>query len=269
MATWEITEPQRLDFTEDVTHLHVALFGGRLNVVGTDGPARVEVAAASELKLIVTLEAGRLSVRHDTAKPWPGVFASLWWWLRGRHKVGVDVSVAVPYQTPAVLRVTAGPIVVSSLHGDLSVDCTSGKVALLGVDGQIRATVVSGSIEAIGCAGNLALETVSGEITVADSAPYRLVAKTVSRSLTADLDHPAHDSQLPLETISGELTIRIREDNDLFVDLSAAHGRVTSSFPDLSVEGRWGTAAARLPRARNRQPAPSALFRNISLLPRP
>src|SRR2546430_16193752 len=207
MATWEITEPERLDVTEDVTRRHVALFGGRRNVVGTDGPARVEVAADRELKLIVTLEAGRLSVRHDAANPWPGVFASLWWWLRGRHKVGVDVSVAVPSQTPAVLRPPAGPIVVSSLHGDLSVDCTSGKVALLGVDGQIRATVVSGSIEAIGCAGNLALETVSGEITVADSAPYRLVAKTVSGSLTADPGNPPHGSQPTPGTNSCDLTI--------------------------------------------------------------
>ncbi len=62
MPSWEITEPRRLEIDEDVTHLDVALFGGRLSVVGTDGPARVEVAASAGDGLVVTLASGRLAV---------------------------------------------------------------------------------------------------------------------------------------------------------------------------------------------------------------
>jgi hypothetical protein len=80
---------------------------------------------------------------------------------------------------------------------------------------------------------------------VADTAPSRLAAKTVSGALTADLDNPPHDSQLQLETVSGEITIRIREDSDLSVRLSAVHGRVTTDFPDLFADGRWGGTGAR------------------------
>jgi hypothetical protein len=239
MTSWDITAPQRLDLDGDVTHLDVFLFGGRLNVVGTDAPPRVEVTRTSELRLTVSHENGRLAIRHDRVKPWPGPLAPLWWWLRGRSRVGVDVSVAVPFDTVAVLQVIAGPVVVSGIRGSLTTECTSGRIALLGTRGPTRATMVSGPIEALGCGGDLALETVSGEITIGDSAARQVSAKTVSGSVTADLDNPPHDSRVTLETISGELTIRVREDSDLSVELSAIHGRVTSTFPELGTEGRW------------------------------
>src|SRR2546421_9395539 len=243
MATWQITSPQRLDLDDKVTHLDVFLFGGRLNVVGTDAPARVEVTRTSELPINVSHQDGRLAIRHERVKPWPGPLAPLWWWLRGRSQVGIDVSVAVPYDTLADLRVIAGPVIVSAIRGGLTVECTSGRIALLGTGGQTRATMVSGPIEALGCSGDLALETVSGEITIGDSAARQVSGKTVSGSLTADLDNPPHDSRITLETISGELAIRIREDSDLSVELFAVHGRVTSTFPELSTEGRWAGGA--------------------------
>jgi hypothetical protein len=204
MPSWTVTEPQRLAFDEPVTQLDASMFGGRLSVVGTDGPARVEVDEASQLPLTVTLDAGRLVVRHHEPKTWPGPLAPLWWWLVGQHRLGVRVSVAVLYATPVVLRVTSGPVAISSMRGEVCVTCTSGRVVLLGVQGRIRANVVSGPIEVLGCAGEVTLETVSGEITV-----------------------------------------RVREDSDLSVRLSATHGRVTTDFPDLFADGRWGGTQAR------------------------
>src|SRR3982751_2232271 len=124
MASWEITAPRRLDLDGDVTQLDVFLYGGRLNVVGTDGPPRVEVTRTSQVRLTVSHENGHLAIRHDRVKPWPGPFAPMWWWMRGRSRVEVDVSVAVPYETVAVLQVIAGPVVVSSLRGSLTAECT-------------------------------------------------------------------------------------------------------------------------------------------------
>lgn len=43
MARWTIDSPQRLTPDEPVTSLKVDMVAGRLNVVGTDGPARVDV----------------------------------------------------------------------------------------------------------------------------------------------------------------------------------------------------------------------------------
>src|SRR3989442_10601633 len=127
MPSWTVTQPQQFTFDEPVTRLDATMFGGRLSVVGTDGPARVEVDAASQLPLVVTLDDGRLVVRHAKSKTWPGPLAPLWWWLVGQHRIGARVSVAVPYTTPVVLNVTSGPVAVSSLRGDVSVTCTSGR----------------------------------------------------------------------------------------------------------------------------------------------
>jgi hypothetical protein len=269
MASWTITEPQRLDIENEVTHLDVALIAGRLNVVGTDGPARVEISNTSAVEITVSVVDGLLSIRHSWPQTWPGLLTPFWWWLNGRRRFAADVSIAVPYQTPAVLRMASGPIVASSVHGDLTVDCTSGRIALLGIDGRIHAKVLSGPIEALGCAGDISLETVSGEITLADSAAERLTAKTVSGALTADLDNPPHDSRINLDTVSGEITVRVREDSDLTVHLAATHGRVTSTFPDLAVEGKWGTAVRGVLGAGTGKLYANAIGGNISLLRRP
>jgi Toastrack DUF4097 len=269
VTAWEITEPHRLDLDADVTTLDVSLFGGRLSVVGTDAPPRVEVAATGGRPLLVELKDGVLTVRQEHPTPWPGLLTPLWWWLRGRNVPGVDVSVAVPYPTGAALTVASGPVVVSGLRGDLSVECTSGRVSLLGVGGRTRASVVSGPIEALGCAGELNLDAVSGEITLADSAARKLRASTVSGALTADLDNPPHDSEIALSTVSGELTIRIREDSDLTVDLAAAHGRVTSTFPGLGGDRRWGAAARGVLGAGTGRLSANAMSGNIALLRRP
>jgi len=270
MASWTITEPQRLDLDQPVDRLDVVMFGGRLNVVGTDGPPRVEVGAVGPTPVQVTLADGRLAVRLAKPRTWPGPLTPLWWWLHGRQLATARISVAVPYPTAAVLQVVSGPVVVSSMRGELTVECTSGRVALLGVHGRIRAKVVSGPIEALGCAGELAVETMSGEITLADSAVRRLFAKTVSGSLTADLDNPPHDSELILETVSGEITVRVRADSDLDVQLSATHGRVTSDFPDLSGSARYGSAAmsGRIGAGTGRLSA-TAISGHVALLRRP
>jgi Putative adhesin len=269
VASWTLTQPQSLGLDEVVRRLDVSLIAGRLSVVGTDGPARVEVSQTGEVPLKVSLDGDVLRVSHPYPKTWPGMLQPLWWWLNGGRRMATDVSIAVPYPTPSVLRVSSGSIVASGVQADLTVDCVSGRVTLLGNDGRIRAKVVSGPIEALGCAGDVTLETVSGEITLADSATRRVHAKTISGALTADLDNPPRDGDIFLETTSGEITIRIREDSDLTVHLSAAHGRVTSAFPALQVEGRWGTTVRGALGAGTGKLNATAVGGNISLLCRP
>jgi hypothetical protein len=269
MASWTLTQPQQLGIDEEVRRLDVSLIAGRLNVVGTDGPARVEVSRTGEVPLTVTLDGDLLRVTHPYPKTWPGLLQPLWWWLNGGRRTHTDLSIAVPFGTASVLRISSGSVVASSVHADLTVDCVSGRVTLLGNDGRIRAKVVSGPIEALGCAGDVTLETVSGEITLADSATRRVHAKTISGALTADLDNPPRDSDIFLETASGEITIRVREDSDLTVHLSAVHGRVTSAFPALQVEGKWGTTVRGALGAGTGKLNATAIGGNISLLCRP
>ena len=263
MGTWTIDRPDRLALDGEVRRLKVNLVQGRLNVVGTDGPARVEVTTIGSKPLTVSLgDDGLLTVVHDDMPKWPGLL----WWLFGR-KYRADVSIAVPRTVNAALNVVAGSIVASALRAGARVDVTSGRITLLGLDGTVSAKIISGPIEALSIGGELDLETISGEITLADSTARRVRAKTISGSLTCDLDNPPSDSEIKLETTSGEITARVREDSDLRVTLYAVSGRVTCAFPDLhhegakSVSGTLGKGTGQL--------YANATSGNISLLRRP
>src|SRR5262245_63900317 len=117
MATWMINEPQRLQLDGDVARLEVKLVYGRLNVVGTDGPARVELSSVGRKGVIVSHEGGVLTVRHETPKwggPW---FLSPFRWLTvGRRRYDADMSIAVPVGAGANISVIAGNVVASGLR---------------------------------------------------------------------------------------------------------------------------------------------------------
>jgi DUF4097 and DUF4098 domain-containing protein YvlB len=157
--------------------------------------------------------------------------------ISGRLNV---VSIAVPPSTVATLNLVSGSLLASALRAGATVEVTSGRVTLLGLAGRTWTKVVSGPVEALGVGGELSLETVSGELVLADSTAARVYAKTISGSITADLDNPPHDSQIHLETVSGEITARVREDSDLDVHLRALSGRVTSAFSQLPQHGSHG-----------------------------
>lgn len=233
MGSWTVDEPRRLSLDGPVTRLDVRLMAGRLNVVGTDGPPRVEVTRIGSRPVHVTLADGLLRVEHDAVRePWQRL-GPLWWLLVGQRRYTADVSIAVPPHTAASLNLVSGSLVASTLHAGTRVDCVSGRVTLLGLGGETFAKVVSGPIEALGCGGDLGVETISGEITIADSNAERVGAKTISGALTCDLDNPA-GSDIRLQTISGQITVRVREDSDLQVHLHAVSGRVTSAFEGLN-----------------------------------
>jgi hypothetical protein len=263
MTTWKITEPERLALDDEVKDLKVQLVSGRLNVVGADGPARVEVSAIGERPVIVTVEGGVLTVAHEFPKKWPGMF---WWLFGGRFKV--DVSVVVPSDTAVGLNVVSGTVIASSLRNGAAVDVTSGRITLLGIDGNVAGKIVSGSIEGLTLGGEVDFETVSGEIVVADSTARRVYARTISGSVTCDLDNPPEDTDVRLDTVSGEIIARVREDSDLRVNLNAVSGHVVNAFPELDQISR-GTVTGRLGLGTGGRLAANATSGTISLLRRP
>ncbi|GAB3815388.1 DUF4097 family beta strand repeat-containing protein [Micromonospora zhanjiangensis] len=227
MASWTVGEPRRLTLSESVDRLDVHLVVGRLNVMATDGPARVEVTRIGRSPVAVEHRDGRLVVRQDGIPRRPGPL----WWLRSRT-LRADVSIAVPAGVVADLRLIDGPVIVSGLRAETTVDVTSGQVTLLGLDGTTNAKLVSGPVEALGVAGDLSMETVSGELVLADGTAGRVRASTVSGAITCDLDSAWH-SEVRLGTTSGSVTVRVPEDSDLTVHLHTGSGRITSAFPQV------------------------------------
>jgi hypothetical protein len=266
MASWTVDGPQQLSMDGPVRRLEVDLAAAVVNVVGTDGPARVEVTEVSSRPLTVEHEDGVLRLRHNDPTQWPGL---LWWLGMLRRRYHTEVSIAVPYETFSKLRVAAGTVVASGLRSGAELAVTSGRITMLGLDGEIFAKVSSGSIEALGVGGELTVEVTSGELTVADSAARRVNASVVSGTLTCDLDNP-HGSDIRLRTTSGEITVRVREDSDLDVHLHATSGRLSTSFRELHPHGFAGMRSAhgRLGAGTGQLHA-SAVSGNIALLSRP
>ena len=247
------------DAATEIKQLRVRLNAGRLTVVGTDGPPRVEISKMAGAPIKVTLEDGVMSVIHEDARTWPGMLIPLWWLAFGR-RFECDVrSRCRTRRSPGSGWPRLGDRLRSA--ADVIADCVSGRVTLFGIAGGLRAKVVSGPIEVLGCAGAVELETVSGEIVLADTTSGDVHAKTVSGSVTADLDNPPDRCDIKLETISGEITIRVREDSDLSVTLSAAHGRVTSEFPGLTRQGHLGIVDYRRHRHLGRRDRPAGRHR--------
>jgi hypothetical protein len=250
MPRWIVDGPQRLTLDEVIDRLDVRLVTGRLNVVGTDGPARIEVVQASRVPVVIEHRDGRLVLRHERLPRWPGVF---WWLGQLGRRFRVDISLAVPADVRADLHLVDGSVITSGLRSTTAVTVTSGQVTLMGLGGRTRAKLVSGPIEALGVSGDLTLETTSGELVVADSSAKRVHATTVSGAITCDLDNPRH-SEIRLATTSGSITVRVREDSDLSVRLHTTSGRITSAFPQLGgstsrpkdSRGEIGTGEGRL-----------------------
>jgi DUF4097 and DUF4098 domain-containing protein YvlB len=190
----------------------------------------------------VTHENGLLSVRHDVAKSWWSLGAI--WGVSGRRsQYNADLIIAVPPAVASSLTVVAGDIVVSGLQRGATVDVTSGSIAVMGLGGVVRAKAVSGSIEAVGVAGDLSMSTVSGEISLAGSSADSVHARTISGGVTCDLDNP-YARDVRIDTVSGSITVRVPEDADLSVSLSATSGRVSSAFAQVPATNGMGTHAA-------------------------
>ncbi|GAA1734243.1 DUF4097 family beta strand repeat-containing protein [Luedemannella helvata] len=268
MTTRTIHEPQRLPLDGDVSRLDVWLAAGRLNVVGTDGPPSVTVKLVGRKGLTVSHENGELSVRHEIApsrlRPIVG-----WWLFGGKRRYNADVTIAVPTTAAASLTLISGSLTASGLRDGVDADVISGSITLLGLGGRVRAKTVSGSVEALGVGGDLLMETVSGEIVLGDSSADRVKARTISGSVTCDLDNPkARD--IRVDTTSGEIVVRVPENADLQVDLNATSGRVSSAFPQIASQGLPGARYARgRLGAGTGQLSAYAVSGNVSLLARP
>ena len=259
MSTWEITSPQRLALDGEVGELEVWLASGKLHVVGTDGPARIEVTKVGS-KGVDGDPRGRRAVRaaHGCRRPGGARSGRSGGSRSGRRRYLAEVTIAVPPTARAEPdpdqrlrgRVRAAPG--RHRRRDQRLDHPDGA----GRHGHAPRPSPARS-RRMGVAGELTMETVSGEISLAESSAERVQARTISGSVTCDLDNP-FAREVRLDTTSGEITVRVPEDADLDVSLNATSGRVTSAFPQVRHGRRAGhprrPAAASAPaRARSRR----------------
>jgi hypothetical protein len=225
MPRWTIDAPTTLDF-DGVAALRVRIISGSVAVLSTDERPCLDVASLAGQPLLVSHEAGILTVTYEDLT-WDGLLG----WLRPqRHSAAITIT--VPKDCPIQLGVVNASAIVSGISAKTSVRSVSGNITLDGVTGTVEAKTVSGDIEAQGIDGRIGFNSVSGDLTLADGTVHHLDAKTVSGRITADIDLE-HGGGLRVGTVSGAVAIRLPAQTSTRVDLRSTTGRVLSEFSGL------------------------------------
>jgi hypothetical protein len=234
--SWKLEQPDQVALGDGVRSVRLIAVAGRVNVIGTDGPATLEVTRISGQPLYVELtDGGELTVKHgDYAKP------QLFGWLLGAKRVEVDLSLALPPDALVDVKVVSGPVVVSNFHEKVAVKGVSGEVTLAGVHGSARVATASGAVTAEQVTGDLSVKAISGSITVIAGAGGAIDLSAVSGAIALDLEDPV-PSKVRLQCVSGAMTVRLPHDPDVRVDLSTSNGRAVSSFPEVRTSGTRGS----------------------------
>lgn len=241
MATesWSVTGPQTIDI-EAVTSLRAGIVEGRLDVIVHDGPgARVEVSEVKGDPLTVTLEGGRLEVRHREDGP-QGWLKNLLSTVAGSVMNSAVVSIAVPRGTLVEVATVTGEGFVSGAGPLTRLNTVSGSLLADGTDGELHLNTVSGDIIARGHSGVLTAKTVSGEIT-ASGALSDVRANSVSGDLSFDV--AGRCRSLAANSVSGDLTVRIPHELGLDLDVSMASGRIVIDDERFRASGGKVSAA--------------------------
>ncbi|MGW1543099.1 DUF4097 family beta strand repeat-containing protein [Streptomyces sp. NPDC002309] len=237
MPEWSVAEPRKLTFDEPVSELHVRVVGGTVNVVGTDeGSARLEIGRIVGPPLIVTHRGGTLTVAYEDL-PWKGF---LKWLDRKGWRRSAEISVTVPAGTRVEVGAVGAAAVISGIEGRAEVRGVSGDTTLVGLAGPVRADTVSGNVEAQALSGDLRFNSVSGDLTVVEGTGSAVKAESVSGSMIVDLDPAGGPSDVTLNSVSGEIAIRLPHPVDAEVEANTASGSVSNAFEDLRVTGQWG-----------------------------
>ncbi len=247
MPRWTIDGPATVELG-DFAALRVRLVSGSLAILATDDAPALDVAALSGQPLLVTHEAGILTITYEDLR-----LDGLLGWLRPQRHAA-DITLTVPAGCPMRIGVVNATATVAGVAANISANSVSGDLTLDGVTGKVDAKTVSGNLEARGLDGQLAFSSVTGGLTLADSSVRQLTAKTVSGQVTADIDVP-DGGGVRIGTVSGEVAVRLPVCSSVQVDLKSTSGRVQCTFDGMrssdghgpaSVTGTLGSGSASL-----------------------
>jgi Putative adhesin len=226
MPRWTIDSPRALELP-DIAAIRVRVISGSVAILASQDPPSLDVASLTGQPLLVTHDAGILTVTYEDLQP-----GGLRGWLRPqRHSA--DVTITVPDGCPAQVSVVNASTIVSGISANISAKTVSGDITLDGVTGSVDVKTVSGNVEARGIGGDLVFNSASGDLTLADSAVGHLFARTLSGHVTADVDVP-EDSGIRISTVSGGISVRVPASASARVDLKSTSGRLRSNFEALS-----------------------------------
>lgn len=221
--TWTVTGPQTID-VDGVTSLKLGIVGGRFDVVTHEEPVvRIEVSEVHGDPLAITLDHGKLEVRHQLHGP-QGWFKNLMGAVNHNSNNSVTVSIALPPEVEVEAGTVSGDGLVSGISADTRLNTVGGSVMADGTSGQLHVNTVSGEVIARNHTGVLTAKSVSGEVTASGHFTH-IRANTVSGDMSFDLQGFTRD--FGANSVSGDLTIRLPEDVGVDIVAKSASGAVT------------------------------------------
>ena len=113
MTRWTIESPKTLDLT-DVAALRVRVVSGSVAILASQDAPSVDVASLAGPPLLVTHEAGILTITYEDLK-WDGLLG----WLRPQQHTA-DVTVTVPGGCPTQVGVVNASAIVSGISANIS-----------------------------------------------------------------------------------------------------------------------------------------------------
>lgn len=218
---------------ELVRSLKVGLVGGNVDVIAHDEPGcRVEVYGVTVKELLVRLDGDHLEIDH-LQKRWAENFVEAFRLWTGRARA--DVSVLVPRDVHVRLGVVTASAFVAGIREGAKLSTVSGDLVADETAGVLELNSVSGEISAREHAGRIRLHTVSGDVT-ASGAITRFSGDGVSSDVFLDLS--GEPEEVAVNTVSGDLTIRVAEGLGARYRVNSVSGRL--QFDDVYYKTQGG-----------------------------
>ncbi|MUL39910.1 DUF4097 family beta strand repeat protein [Streptomonospora sp. PA3] len=231
MARWTIDQPTTRTL-DGIVALRVRIIGGHVNILPTDDPVTFEVSDVSGEPVLVTQEAGILTITYEDLTG-SGLLDRLRpVQLSGYRSMGrrsATVSLRVPRDCPVEVTVLSAPVVVAGLSAKTQLRTASGDITLDGLTGECDVNTVSGNVSARDLQGSLRFNTVSGQVAIAGGRLHDLTGKSASGQFLGDLD-VAPSGRIRMGSVSGEIALRVPAETSASVELRSATGRLDSDF---------------------------------------
>lgn len=231
MARWTI-DTSTTHTLDGIVALRVRVIGGHINILSTDDPATFDISDISGEPLLVTHEAGILTITYgDLTRD--GLLDRLRPVQLGNYRDlprrSATISLRIPHDCPIEVTAATASVVVAKLTAKTQIRSGSGDITLDGVGGDMEINTVSGDVEARNLTGRLSYKSVSGDLEIAGGQLSELSAKTGSGELLADIDL-APAARVSLGSLSGEIALRVPADASAKVELRSATGSLDSAF---------------------------------------
>lgn len=227
--TFAVNGPVRLNVRVDV---------GRVEITAEDrNEAVVDVVPLDDSKATAgAIERARVELVGDELIV---DMPEKWFGKSGR----VGVTIAVPTRSPLTVKVATADVVVQGMVGDLDVSTATGDVRVGPVDGDAKVNSASADVRIGAITGAAEVKTASGDVQIeavatarlqtasGDLKVGRLEADVQARTASGDIEiGEAGIGTLDLNTVSGDVGVRVPSGRLVWLDLSSVSGRTDSEL---------------------------------------